>query len=109
MKKQTSILIAILIPLVLLIVVLVFFLVKNSTDSYLTSLPIERYVDTPKSFAGNIYSLNATIDSQLAFVENKGRIILLKTSENRSIPIYILASREGFNPMLDKNIYSMSA
>lgn len=101
MKKNKAILVAVLIPLISVILAGSFIYVskgKRSNSKDDSTLPIERYMDSPKSFSGNEYSLAASVDSQLSYAEGKGRIILLKTFSNKSIPIFVPSSIKGFNP-----------
>lgn len=82
MKKNKPIIIAILIPLISVMIAGVFVYMgksKKSVENDSNALPFERYIEAPKSFAGNCYEISASVDSQLAYADNKGRIILLKT------------------------------
>ncbi len=101
MKDKRPIVIAILIPFIA-----VFFAggliysakSKSSGNGDNTNLPLEAYTESPKSFSGNEYSLTASIDSQLAYSESNGRIILLKTFSGRSLPLFVPPAIKGFNP-----------
>ena len=101
MKKNKPIIIAILIPLISLMIAGVFVYMgksKKSAENDSNALPFERYMENPTSFAGNCYEISASVDSQLAYVDNKGRIILLKTFAGKSLPIFVPATITGFNP-----------
>lgn len=101
MKNNRPISVAVLIPLITIILAGSFIYISNGEQSNSTddsTLPIERYIESPKSFSGNEYSLAAYVDSQLSYAEGKGRIILLKTFSNKSIPIFVTPSVKGFNP-----------
>lgn len=94
MKKNSSIILGVVGAICIIAFFAMFFMGKGDNSNF----PFERYVEQPKSFAGNSYSLSASIDSQLAYADNKGRIILLKTFENKSLPLFVPAAIEGFNP-----------
>jgi len=99
MKKYTSIIIAILIPAISMIVALTLvFMKKNAKIEDAATLPIERYMSSAKSFAGNSYTLNVIIDSQLGYDESSGRIILVKASNNSFIPVLVPSSNKDFIP-----------
>ena len=77
--------------------------IKISKDRAVMSgndFPISLYVNSPQSFAGNVYSLNVQIDSQLAYDDISGRMFLVKSSDSTPLPIYAPHSLSGFNPMV---------
>lgn len=101
MKDRRPIVVAVLIPLVSVFIAggLIYSVKsKSSKNGDRTSLPIEAYIEYPKSFSGNKYALTASVDSQLAYSEGRGRIILLKTFSNNSMPLFVPAEVKGFNP-----------
>ena len=51
-------------------------LYKNVSDPYrtLTPLDVSAYLDNANSLRGNVYKLNATIDTQLAWAPLEGRL-----------------------------------
>lgn len=101
MKKNKAIFIAILIPFVSVVIASIFLYASKSNSSKLndsTSLPVERYVNSPKSFAGNSYDISASVESQLAYADDKGRLLLLKTFSGKSLPIFVPKTINGFNP-----------
>lgn len=101
MKNNKPLIVAILIPLISIIIAGSFIYVtkkKTFAAGDGISLPLERYMDFPKSFAGNCYEISASVDSQLAYADNKGRIILLKTFAGKSLPIFVPVAITGFNP-----------
>lgn len=98
---KNKIYIALIIPLFAIAVALGFVAVKKtkvlSGEDY-SALPA-RYVDSPSSFAGNKYSISAQIDSQLAYKEGVGRILLVKIfPSGDSLPLFISVDVENFNP-----------
>ena len=101
MKDKRSVIIAAAIPVASVLIV-AGFLYKNANSVGSAQdgakLPIAQYCDLPKSFAGNEYSISALVDSQLAYSENVGRIILIKTNSGKSLPLLVPATLEGFNP-----------
>lgn len=101
MKNNKPTIIAVLIPLISVMIAGTFIYMsksKKSAEGESNALPFERYMENPTSFAGNCYEISASVDSQLAYVDNKGRIILLKTFAGKSLPIFVPATITGFNP-----------
>lgn len=99
MNKKTFV---ILISLICLVGIAFFGLksLKNLNSSPSNELPVAQYINAPKTFAGNTYSLTAQIDSQLAYDENSGRIIKVKTDDNSELPIFAPITLANFNPMV---------
>ncbi|MBO5782186.1 MAG: hypothetical protein J6R08_06995 [Opitutales bacterium] len=98
MKKSVIMGLAAIFLIVSAFVVLVE--IKRNSDSGLNDFPAQAYIENPKSFAGNSYKLNVQIDSQLAYAENVGRILLVKMLEkNENVPVFTLANIKNFNPM----------
>lgn len=65
------------------------------------SFPAAEYFEAPKSFAGNAYRFNAQIDSQLAYNEKTGRILLVRILDGNGggLPVFVPAGVKNFNPM----------
>ncbi len=63
--------------IVLAVVVLVVFGLKNVSSDHFQPFPAEEFAKNPEKFRGNTYSLKGIIDLQLAQNEN-GRIIAVK-------------------------------
>ena len=62
--------------------------------------PLGKYIENPKSFAGNVYRFGAQVDLQLAYDENAGRILLGNDLDgNEKLPVFIPAGVKNFNPM----------
>ena len=97
-KKSIIISISIIICAVFLMAI-----IKISKDRAVISgneFPISQYINSPQSFAGNVYSLNAQIDSQLAYNDVSGRMFLVKSYDSTPLPVYAPHSLSGFNPMV---------
>ncbi len=75
-----------------------FFISNNSNDSSGSTLPLEKYTQSPKSFAGNTYDIVAGIDTQLAYKENVARIFRVKLDGENFLPILVPAAIENFSP-----------
>lgn len=99
MKKNNLIIYVLILCIVLLAVLLGINLFKSNSYTVSSNLPISRYVESPKSFAGNTYQLNGSIESQIAYSDDKGRVLIIKSIDTReSLPLMVPKSLEGFNP-----------
>lgn len=101
MKDKRSVIIAAAIPVLSVLIVGGFLYINGKNGSGATDgtkLPVVEYCEQPKLFAGNEYSICAFVDSQLAYSESVGRIILIKTNSGKSLPLLVPAKLEGFNP-----------
>ena len=64
---------------------------KSKKSTYSTTFGIDPYI------------LSASIVSQLAYSDTKGRILLVKSqSENTQIPLYISPTIKNFNPQVNQ-------
>jgi|GEM_PF-1321836 len=98
-NKPITIIIA-TICLALLSVVLVIVL-KNTNTAQTNSFPVSKYMESPTSLAGNTYSTNVKIASQLAYNDEAGRIILVRTLDSDSaIPVLAPNTLSNFNPLV---------
>jgi hypothetical protein len=75
-------------------------LYKDVSDPYrtLTSLDVPAYLDNANSLRGNVYKLNATVDTQLAWAPHEGRLFSVEV-EGRSdiLPVMIPSSFNSVN------------
>src|SRR4051812_9257786 len=70
-------------------------LYKNVSDPYrtLTPLDISAYLENANSLRGNFYKVNATVDTQLAWAPQRGRLYSVEVDERKEVlPIMIPAS-----------------
>lgn len=108
MKEKKVILIAIAIPLVAVTLALIFILVKQHSVQTGPVLPIDSYIEHPLNYAGNSYSFSASIISQLAYSDTRGRILLVKSQTiNHQLPIFVPPTIKGFNPQVNQ-VYAFS-
>jgi uncharacterized membrane protein len=65
--------------------------IRNQQFSSLDPLPVESYFSGPKNMIGNQYSLDAVIDSQVAWKEGTGKIMTIKpiTASTLRIPVFL--------------------
>lgn len=98
MKRKKAILIAIIIPIISsLIAILLVFSMHNKSNG--DTFPIERYLGNPTSFAGHNYKITVAVDSQLAYSETRGRILMVNAlSSQIPLPILVLPTVKDFNP-----------
>ena len=98
MKSKRAMLIAIIIPLITCSIALLLVFSKHN-KSRGDTFPIERYIENPTAFAGHNYVLTASVDSQLAYSEIRGRILLVNTINSQTpLPILVLPTISDFNP-----------
>lgn len=103
MKGNKVILVAIAIPTVAIFLALLFIYLKGSSKSAENILPVDDYIVRPVSFAGNSYAFTASIVSQLAYSDARGRIILVKPqSANGQLPLFVPPTVEKFNPQVSQ-------
>ncbi len=108
MKEKKVIIIFIAIPLIAILFALSFILIRNNSTSMEVSLPFDNYIDYPLSYAGNSYSFAASIISQLAYSDTRGRIILVNPkTANIQLPIYVPPTIKNFNPQVNQ-VYILS-
>jgi hypothetical protein len=77
-----------------------WFLYKNVSDPYrtLTPLDVSAYLDNANSLRGNVYKLNATVDTQLAWAPGEGRLYSVEVNgRNDVLPVMIPASFNSLN------------
>lgn len=103
MKGNKVILVAIAIPMVAVLLAFLFIYLKGNSKSAENILPVDEYIIHPMSFAGNSYAFTASIVSQLAYSDTRGRIILVKPqSANGQLPILVPPTVENFNPQVSQ-------
>ena len=103
MKGNKVILVAIAIPMVAVLLAFLFIYLKGNSKSAENILPVDEYIIRPMSFAGNSYAFTASIVSQLAYSDTRGRIILVKPqSANGQLPILVPPTVENFNPQVSQ-------
>lgn len=75
-------------------------LYKNVSDPYrtLTPLDVSMYLDNANSLRGNVYKLNATVDTQLAWAPLEGRLYSVEVNgRNDILPVLIPAAFNSMN------------
>jgi hypothetical protein len=75
-------------------------LFKEVSDPYrtLTSLNVSAYLENANSLRGNVYKLNATVDTQLAWAPRAGRLYSVEVDgRNDVLPVMIPASFNSMN------------
>lgn len=75
-------------------------LYKNVSDPYrtLTPLEISAYLENANSLRGNVYKLNATVDNQLAWSPQAGRLFSVQASGRSDIlPVMVPAAFNSMN------------
>lgn len=82
MKTKTlPILVAITIPLTAIIISLAFVYINKAGISSEENFSYRAYMSAPQNFAGNRYSIKAQVESQLAQIEGKGRVLSVRDYE----------------------------
>ena len=75
-------------------------LFKTVSDPYrtLTSLDVPAYLQNANSLRGNVYKLNATVDTQLAWAPREGRLYSVEVhGRNDVLPVMIPAAFNRMN------------
>jgi hypothetical protein len=74
-------------------------LYKNVSDPYrtLTPLDVSAYLDNANSLRGNVYKLNATIDTQLAWAPLEGRLYSVEVNGRSDVLAVLIPAT--FNSM----------
>ncbi len=75
-------------------------LYKNVSDPYrtLTPLDVPAYLENANSLRGNVYKLNATVDTQLAWAPREGRLYSVEVNGRSDVlPVMIPASFNSMN------------
>jgi hypothetical protein len=75
-------------------------LYKNVSDPYrtLTPLDVAGYLENANSLRGNVYKLNAVVDTQLAWAPQLGRLYSVEVNgRNDILPLLIPASFNSMN------------
>ncbi|MGA2052510.1 MAG: hypothetical protein ABSH19_04280 [Opitutales bacterium] len=76
--KINPILIAFLIPLVVIIAALIFLVVRKTTHESGEQFDYAAYIKAPENFLGNHYNLDAQVESQLAWDEGFGKLLVVR-------------------------------
>jgi len=76
--KINPILIAFLIPLVVIVAAIVFVVVRKASHNAGDQFDYAAYIKAPDNLLGNHYNLDAQIDSQLAWDEGFGKLLVVK-------------------------------
>ncbi len=67
-----------------------FFVFGQNKFRHLEAFPAELYLETPDALLGNRYVLDVWIESQLAWREDTGRLIEVRTAAgNRRLPVFV--------------------
>lgn len=74
-------------------------LFKNVSDPYrtLTPLDVSAYLTNANSLRGNVYKLNATVDTQLAWAPTKGRLFSVEVNGRDDVLAVLIPA--SFNSM----------
>jgi hypothetical protein len=98
-KKQKHFVIAgivITLGIALLVAVVLF---RDLVGTGHERLPVVQLAASPRSFAGNIYSYEGHIDSQVGYLDGVGRMILTQdVNRSHTIPLFVRHDLTGFNP-----------
>lgn len=63
------------------------------------ALPLAAFASEPKAFAGNVYRLEARIDTLLGYEEGVGRLLLTReVATDKPVPVFVPSGIEGFSP-----------
>lgn len=89
--KVSPILVAISIPLAAVIFVLIF---SNTSKKSIgvskgNDFPVESYLQNPKGFANNTYTLEGQADALLDSVNETGRLITFKTPIGKRVVVFL--------------------
>jgi hypothetical protein len=76
--KINPILIAFLIPLVVILAAVIFLVVRKTTRESLEQFDYAAYIKAPDNLLGNHYNLDAQVESQLAWDEGFGKLLVVK-------------------------------
>ena len=85
-----------------------WLLYKSISDPYrtLTPLDVSVYLANANSLRGNVYKLNATVDTQLAWAPNQGRLYSVDVNGRDDIlPVLIPASFNSMNIQKGQRYY----
>lgn len=74
-SKQTSIVIAVLIPVFSIIIALGLVYFKKSNLSGIDEFPYQKYIEASADIEGNRYLLNAIVIRQLENLGDRGRVV----------------------------------
>lgn len=88
-KKFNPAIFVLLIPMAAVLFAGVSLYFKKSNVSESAQFPYSAYIADSNSLAGNVYSLKAQIDSQLAFDENVGRVICVNLDGGESVALLL--------------------
>ena len=88
-KKFNPALFVLLIPMVAILFALASFYFKRTGISEATQFPYESYIADSTALMGNVYSLHAQIDSQLAFDTEVGRILCVRLEGDNTLAILL--------------------
>lgn len=74
----------------------IYFLSHKVSDPYRTLSPfdVKAYLENSNSLRGNIYKLNGTVGTQLAWSREKGRLFSVETEADGGDPVPLLIPAE---------------
>jgi hypothetical protein len=82
--KINPILIAFLIPLVVVVAAVIFVVVRKTSHASVEQFDYAAYIKSPENFLGNHYNLDAQVESQLAWDEGFGKLLVVKPVDGSS-------------------------
>ena len=88
-SKTTPIIAAVTIPFLSVVAALALLYAKKSSDNTRFVFPYADYMSSPKSLAGNRYSLDAELEMQLAAIPEKGRVVSVRDSRGAKFAVLI--------------------
>jgi len=77
-----------------ILVVGVGLLTACDSGSGAEPFPVQSYLDQPESLLGNRYRLEGRIDSQTAWEEGVGRVLVIATEAGDLVPVFVPAGLE---------------
>jgi hypothetical protein len=76
--KLNPILLAFLIPLVVIVAAVIFVVVRKTSHASTEQFDYAAYIKAPQNYLGNHYNLDAQVESQLAWDEGFGKLLVVK-------------------------------
>ncbi|MBO6102319.1 MAG: hypothetical protein J6P03_03585 [Opitutales bacterium] len=97
-RKFNPVIFVLIIPLAAVLFAAASFYFKRAAVSEAAEFPYDAYIADAGSLAGNVYKLNAQIDSQLAYGESAGKVVCVNLSGGEPLALFVPKS-------LSQNLY----
>jgi hypothetical protein len=99
MQKRKNFIVVGVVVLLAITVLVGVVLLRNWKGGGYEKLPINQFMDSPRSYAGNTYAYEGHIDKQVGYSDSVGRVLLTQDSgRNVTVPIFVSNEITGFNP-----------